>query len=167
MMGAVNRARAVLTALLVASALSLVGCSGDDPEPKFAPPSSEPPESPSTTAAAAPEESFVRSYFDAIGHATQSGDTSKFMQLSAQGCDNCSILASNIEGGYADGGRVEGASWTVEDIVEAGETHGGTIWNVDVRTARERWYDADGDLKKIVKPSVQKFAVLVASDGGH
>src|SRR3954447_351247 len=101
MMGAVNRARAVLTALLVASALSLVGCSGDDPEPKFAPPSSAPPESPSTTAASAsasdlgPEET-VEAWVAARNSALQNGDLAAVRALTSSSCSSCNGILDPV-----------------------------------------------------------------------
>jgi hypothetical protein len=124
-MGAVNRARAVLTALVLSSALALSGCSGDDPEPKFAPPSSEPPESPSTTAASGPSEpempeaakgtdaaaaeAFVKFYWAMVNYAQETGDVDGLRRLS-RNCQNCDAGAKSIEDTYAADGVIGGGA---------------------------------------------------------
>jgi hypothetical protein len=161
MIGVVSRTRAALTAAVVLSALALGGCSDDEPEPKFTPPSTTAPAEASPDGA-----SFVRSYFELIGRATKTGETSTFLASTSEGCDNCMLLAKNIERGFAAGSYVEGADWSVDDVSAVGETSGGTVWNVNVATARERWYDANGNLIRTVRPSNQHFAVIVETSQG-
>jgi uncharacterized protein DUF6318 len=115
MIGAVNRARAVLTALVLASALTLAGCTDDDPEPKFSPPSSEPPESPSTTAAVlelGPEET-VRAWIEARNAAMETGDLSSVHALTADDCTSCDGILDPIADVYRDGGHFETDGWAV------------------------------------------------------
>ena len=173
MIAVVTRTRTVITALTVVSVLALGACSGDDPEPKFAPtPSTSAPTSEPTDVTTSPsvvkdeEAEFVTSYFELIGEATTDGDTAEFVEMSSPACANCQTLARNIDRAFRGGGYVEGASWVVAKSVKAGERSGGNEWNVDVTTARERWYDANGELVKIVKPSTQKFGIIVTADDG-
>lgn len=115
MIEAVNRARAVLTAFLLASALGLAGCTDDDPEPRFAPPSSAPPASPSTSAASGregPKESFA-SWVEARNDALRSGDTSLVRAFSSPACKACQDAIEPIDQVHAEGGRFETDGWTV------------------------------------------------------
>jgi hypothetical protein len=105
----------------------LVGCSGDDPEPKFAPPSSEPPESPSTTAAAAsagPAE-VLRDWVAARNRAMHTGDVSDVAALSAPNCRSCQDAIDPIKQVHAAGGWFHTPGWTVVSarIKSEGETH--------------------------------------------
>ncbi|MBA2953382.1 hypothetical protein HZF07_06625 [Nocardioides sp. CGMCC 1.13656] len=118
-----NRARAVLTALVLVSALGLAGCTDDDPEPKFAPPSSEPPESQSTTGAsdptppempqaakgtdAAAAEAFVKFYWETVNFAQATGDVEDLSRLSTK-CVNCDNGIEFIKSVYSDGGTIDG-----------------------------------------------------------
>jgi hypothetical protein len=149
--------------------LALGACSDDDPEPKFAPtPSTSAPTEVTTspTTAADEETEFVASYFKSIGEATTNGDTTAFVGVSSPDCTNCQTLARNIDRAFKGGSHVEGALWVIAKSVRAGKRPEGNVWNVDVTTARERWYDGSGELIKIVKPSTQKFGIIVAVDGG-
>ena len=115
MIGDVSRTRAALTALLLIPALLLAGCSDDDPEPKFAPPSSEAPTSPSTSAAAAlsPEDT-VRAWVDAQNEALRTGDTSDMDALGTPDCRGCSDFSQPIRRVIADGGRYIGGEWSID-----------------------------------------------------
>jgi hypothetical protein len=173
MMAGVTGTRAVIAAVGVALVLGVAACSGSDPEPRIAPPSSSAPSSPSTSPAASSspantandQEAFVRGYFESIGRATQSGDPSEFLAMSADSCGNCHVLAQNIEKAYGGRRYVEGADWAITRTFRAGERPEGEVWNVDVKTAKERWYDGSGDLVKIVDASTQHFGVIVSVDG--
>ena len=131
MIGAVNRARAVLTALLLTSALGLAGCSDDDPEPAPAPPSSEP-ASPSTTAASGPTppempdaakgtdaaaaEAFVRFYWDTVNYAQETGDLTGLQSLSSEACDACRGGLRYLEDVFDRNGTIEGGDNSVSNI---------------------------------------------------
>ena len=133
MIGAVNRARAVLTALLLTSALGLAGCSDDDPEPAPAPPSSEP-ASPSTTAASGPTppempdaakartdkgaEAFVRYWLEVVNHAQATGETQVLEAMSESTCAGCRGIAEAVTEAYKGGGHIEGGELMVGRLRE-------------------------------------------------
>jgi len=105
---------------VVAFALLVSGCGGDDPLPTEPPPS---PSSTSTTRAApelpdaAMEDSkegavaFVRHYVDLINYAQETGDTAALAAASAEQCDECTRVASAISKLYSAGGHIEGGLW--------------------------------------------------------
>lgn len=102
-----------LLALLV-----LAGCSGDDPEPKFAPtPTSSPtqasPSEPSATPERRSPEQTVRAWVEARNEALQDGDTTAVEALSAKDCETCQNQIDPIRQLYADGGHFETDGWTV------------------------------------------------------
>jgi hypothetical protein len=119
----VTGTRAVITACSLLSVLALGACSGDDPEPRFAPPSSSAPASPSTTAAsdpvpptmpaevnrtdAAAAEAFVRFYFEAVNYAQGSGDVSGLGPLAVK-CRGCDAGVRSVTETYDDGGVIRG-----------------------------------------------------------
>lgn len=107
---------------------------------------------------------FITDYFAAVGDSTTSGDTRGFLRMSSPKCQNCRTLAHNVEAAYRDGGRIEGGDWTVSNVRRVSDIELGTVWNVDVETARERWYDRDDHLVKIVRASTERFAVIVSHE---
>jgi uncharacterized protein DUF6318 len=118
MIGGVSRTRAVFTASLVLSALAFAGCSDSDPEPKFAPPSSSAPTSPSTSSSSAapalgPEDT-VRAWVDAQNRALVTGDTSDMEALAAPDCRGCTDFSEPIRQVIADGGKYIGGAWAVD-----------------------------------------------------
>ena len=153
---------------VVVPLLVLDGCSGD-PEPKLAPSESSSPTGSSSSSAADSNPGatarFINDYFDAVGTSTATGDTREFVGMSSPKCRNCRTLAHNIEAPYENGGRVEGSNWEVADLRRTSASEFGSVWNVDVRTTRERWYDGDDHLIKIIRASTQRFAVIVAGEG--
>lgn len=115
MIASVTRTRTVLTALTCTSVLALGACSGDDPEPKFAPtPTPTAPTSPSPTDEAMSPEDTVRAWVDAQNHALRTGDTGAMKSLSADGCRGCDDFTNPIEQVYRDGGHFSTDGWTVE-----------------------------------------------------
>lgn len=122
MIDGVSRTRAVLTAAVLLSALALGGCSDDEPEPKFAPPSKAP-TSPSTTAASGPieptmptaakrhdaaaAEAFVKHYWAMANYAQATGDVSGLEDLSLR-CTNCDHSIASVQQVYQGGGTIRG-----------------------------------------------------------
>jgi hypothetical protein len=165
----VNRSRSAIVLLTVAL-VPLAGACSEDPKPKFAPPQSSSPTgspSPSTRDHAEPGGTtarFINDYFAAVGDSTTTGDTSAFVRMSSPRCQNCQTLAHNVEAAYKGGGHIEGGDWTVSNLRRVSDIEVGTIWNVDVETSRERWYDGDDRLIKIVRASTERFAVVVSQD---
>jgi Family of unknown function (DUF6318) len=133
----VIRTRTVVTTLTALTVLALGACSGDDPKPKVAPPSSSAPTSPSTSAASgdvaptmpegatAPDrtgaERFVEYWFEALSYAMVTGDTALVDEGSAPACDSCAALGKQIAKLYEHGGRVETDGWAVEASTVNGE----------------------------------------------
>jgi hypothetical protein len=117
MIGVVSRTRAVLTAVALLSALALSGCTDDDPEPKFAPPSSEAPTSPSSAstsaAAALSPEDTVRAWVEARNDALSSGDVGSVQALSVAECTTCEDSLDPIRQVHEDGGSFQTAGWRV------------------------------------------------------
>ncbi|WP_028636087.1 DUF6318 family protein [Nocardioides sp. URHA0032] len=115
--------RAVIAAVGVALALGVSACSGGDPEPRVAPPSTSPPTSPSTTPAsdtvpptmppeargtdAASAEAFVKFYFDTVNYAQSTGDVNALNHLAAR-CGGCDAGVQSIERTYDEGGSIKG-----------------------------------------------------------
>jgi uncharacterized protein DUF6318 len=165
----VNRSRSAIVVAAVALVLLVGACSGE-PKPKFAPPeSSSPTGSPSRSTPDHVESGdttarFINDYFAAVGDSTTTGDTSAFVRMSSPSCQNCQTLAHNVEAAYEGGGHIEGGDWTVSNLRRVSDIEMGTIWNVDVETSRERWYDGDDHLIKIVRASTERFAVIVSQD---
>jgi hypothetical protein len=120
----VTGTRAVITACSLLSVLALGACSGGDPEPRFAPSSSSPPTSPSTTAAsdpvpptmpaeakgtdAAAAEAFVRFYWEMVNYAQATGDLRDLRVISSMHCVACRGGIGGIEQVVARGGRISG-----------------------------------------------------------
>jgi hypothetical protein len=107
---------------------------------------------------------FISDYFAAVGDSTTSGDTRPFVRMSSPKCQNCRTLAHNVEAAYRGGGHIEGGDWKVSNVRRVSDIGVGTVWNVDVETSRERWYDGDDRLVKIVRASTERFAVIVSED---
>jgi hypothetical protein len=166
MIGAVSRTRAVVTALSVIPVLLVAGCTDDDPKPKLEPP-------PETQSSRVPEgndprseqAAFVTAYFGTISDALSTGDPAPFLAMSSSSCVNCQTLADNVLTAYADGGHVEGGSWTARTPTFEQSDSLGDVWNVDVQTSRERWIGSDGQLVKTVRPSLQHFGVALEPAG--
>jgi hypothetical protein len=115
MIGSVTRTRAVIPALVLPLALALGACSGDDPEPRFAPPSTTAPSAPETTPVAevmGPVETFS-AWIDARNEALRTGDTSGVEALSAPACQSCQHAIDPIRQVYANGGHFDTKGWVV------------------------------------------------------
>ncbi|WP_395658270.1 DUF6318 family protein [Nocardioides sp.] len=95
--------------------LGVTACSGSDPEPHVAAPSSSAPSSPSTSPAAADlgPEATVAAWIAAQNEALKSGDTSRIRELSREPCEACEQFIDPIERVYAEGGRFETEGWVL------------------------------------------------------
>lgn len=166
MIEAVNRARAVLTAFLLASALGLAGCT-DDPEPRFAPPSSAPPASPSTSAASGPTapempeaakgtdaaaaEAFVKYYWEVVNYAEQSRDLSELRRISSDRCVACQAGIDYLERVFAQDAVISGGINRVlgpRTVFVAGERGRDAVVEFELRSTRQHiaYPDADDDV---------------------
>jgi len=159
--------RTALALSLAGSLLALGACSDDDPRPKIAPPeSSSPTASASTSQTAEPnsmaaQEAALRRYFRAISEATGSGDSSDFVAASSESCANCQVLARNIEAAYSHGGRIESDPWRVTSVHFNRKAPLGMIWNVRLITPRERWYNKQNQVVKVVRPASLRIGLAL------
>ena len=152
-----------LAALAVVAVL-VAGCT-DDPEPKIADPTSTPSSSaaspsPTTSEVADPEQAyrdFIDSYVAAISESLSTGDPSAWLAMSDPGCAGCAGIAEKLAQAYADGGRIEGGSWSAGNVERVASSASGQVWRVAVRSQRETWIGPDGEISQIVDPGVTKF----------
>ncbi len=107
----------------------------------------------------------MRNYFASISAARATGDPSEFIAASAQDCANCLVLANNIKAAYAKEGRIESDEWRIESARFQRKAPLGMIWNVEIYSPRERWYDADDNLVKIVRADSLAIALALVLDG--
>ncbi len=86
------------------------------------------------------------------------------MSLSDENCQSCKALQQNLHSAYLGGGHIEGGKWEVTSSEFVRESKRvGAIWNVDVATQRERWFNGDGDQVKTVVAGVQHLGVAIQS----
>ena len=144
---------AAATALLVP--LALAGCAEDDPQPKLPSASAT---SPTTTASATPDapveptlppeaqgkdeaaaEAFVRYFYDLINYAQVTGDVRAIKRVSFPSCDACANGAKFVHDIYAEGGFIDGASYTVSEVLVdlVTNSRGVQTFNATVRTAND------------------------------
>jgi len=168
MIGAVNRARAVFTALVLASALGLAGCTGDDPEPRFSPPSSEPPESPSTSAASGDlgPEATVLEWVEARNAAMHDGDLAPVRALTAEECTSCDGILDPIAAVYADGGHFETKGWSVAASRVKKKTHSTATVSTGLEFAGGRTIPKAGH-DPVVYESEKHIVVFRLRDSGE
>lgn len=111
-------------ALVAALTLGVSGC-GDDPKPRFADPTSDPPrsstaaavtDSPTSTATAQPKpesaKAFIRRFGDLERDMQNSGDSQAYRAVSA-GCEGCDNLADLVDRYYSAGGSISWEGWKV------------------------------------------------------
>ena len=110
--------------------LGVTACSGSDPEPHVAAPSSSAPSSPSTSPApgttaptmpaaargtdAAAAEAFIDFWFEALSYGMSTGNTSVVREVSDADCRSCQALIDQIKTLYSKGGKVQTDGWAVE-----------------------------------------------------
>ena len=118
--------RAVIAAL--ALLLGLSACSGEDPEPRVAPPSPTEPSTTGTAAETPPEmpeaakgtdaaaaEAFVKFYWATVNYAQATGNTDALRAL-GDNCVNCDNSVDFIEEVYGGGGHIRGGQGTPTDV---------------------------------------------------
>ncbi len=131
--------RTVITAMSVLSVLALGACSGGDPGPKLAPPSSSPsssaPSSPSTTAVSGPieptmpaaargtdaaaAEAFVKFYWEMVNYAQATGDVEGLRGLTNASCQPCSAGLRALEKLGAQHAQINGGVYRLSDVSSA------------------------------------------------
>jgi hypothetical protein len=159
-----------LAAVVACIALSLSACSGD-PEPVIVAPTPTP--SASETPSAEPSETvepltpreqeraLIEAWVAAFSESISTGDPEPWLALSDPRCQNCQVFAQNLRSAYANGGRIEGGSWTLERARFRQNSESGAVWDFDVRQSEERWLDGDGRLVKRVPAGVNPFAAAI------
>ena len=102
-----------------------------------------PAEASGTSPAAA--KAFVRHYFEQINYAALTGDTAPLRALSADDCESCDAIASNVERIYGDGGHMETDGWnlTVVSPVPA-RSRARPAFDLGVRQSPEQVYETEG-----------------------
>ncbi|ABL83551.1 hypothetical protein Noca_4054 [Nocardioides sp. JS614] len=184
MIVAVTRSRTVIAALCVVSVLALGACSGDDPEPRFAPPSSSAPSSPSTTAVSGPveptmpaaargsdaaaAEAFVRFYWEMVNYAQATGDVEGLRSLGAEGCNACDGGVQFIRDVVKRSGEVVGGENSISHVRSAFFDDGRriTVWCDLANTKQIVDFPGKSDDEIYVAGSVKLQSVLRLDDGG-
>jgi hypothetical protein len=167
----VNRCRLAIAVGLAVPTVVLGGCSNES-DPESAPSrSAADSDGPSALQSVVPSRDeqvgFLRTYFRKVSVALSTGDPSGFLALSSPDCGSCTVIARSVVHAYDDGGSITGGRWRVASPTYAGKSSLGRVWDIDVVTAREHWYDGDGNLVNIVRQSTQRVAIaLESADGG-
>jgi len=185
MIVAVTRSRTVIAALCVVSVLALGDCSGADPEPRFAPPSTSAPTSPSTTAVSGPveptmpaaakgtdaaaAEAFVRFYWEMVNYAQATGDLDGLQSLADASCAACREGTSYLERVFSDGGEISGGAATVRVrttgfVKDQGRSNAVVVF--DVSSTRQR-VDYPGDRRDESYPGgVTRLSAILIPHAG-
>ena len=77
-----------------------------------------PTEAKGTSEAAA--KAFVRHYVDTVNYAMRTGVTADLDRLAAPSCSTCRAIVDRIDEVYSEGGRLEGAGWTIISLRRVG-----------------------------------------------
>ncbi|MBI2244131.1 MAG: hypothetical protein HYU55_09390 [Nocardioides sp.] len=184
MIVAVTRSRTVVAALCVVSVLALGACSGDDPQPRFAPPSSSAPTSPSTTAVSGPveptmpaaaqgtdaaaAEAFVRFYGEMVNYAQATGDLDGLESMTDQSCTACKGGLAALQRIFARDGRVVGGVNSLSRL-RSGHLQGDerlTVW-FDLSTTKQL-INYPGDRKdEVYRVATAKLMTVLRRDKGQ
>ncbi|WP_395696242.1 DUF6318 family protein [Nocardioides sp.] len=143
----------VVIAVVGALVLGVTACSGSDPEPRVAPPSStstSPTTSPSPSAPtmpaaargtdAASAEAFVRFYWEMVNYAQATGDVAG-LRLLGDKCIGCDAAIKFIQSSYEGGGRIIGgvgrpAKFQTVFVTEQGKRWASTEYRVKTTSQR-------------------------------
>ncbi len=136
----VYRSRTAFAAGLLGPLLVLGGCSGEDPQPKIAPPESSAPTSASATPSgpveptmpaaakqhnAAGAEAFVAYYWELVNYAQATGELAKLKSLGSGACQACAGGVAGLRTVFANGGTIQGGDASLSNVsssvVQAGE----------------------------------------------
>ncbi|GAA4697285.1 hypothetical protein [Nocardioides nanhaiensis] len=163
-------ARRRLATVATLAVVTLVGGCSDEPEPRFAEPSESvtssdaPTTADSNVPARAGESEFIENYFALMSTSFATGDPQSWLDQSGNSCQNCRTIADNVRAAYADGGRVEGAEYVVENATFIENSPIGAVWRVDIRSAQQRWLDSSGAVTKIVEAGELTYEIAVQRD---
>jgi hypothetical protein len=145
----VRRSRTAFALGVVGPLLVLGGCSGDDPEPKFAPTETTSPSESGSPSATVTEVALgpvatVRAWVEAQNEAMASGDTTSVRALSAEPCPACDGLIDPIEKVYAAGGYFKTKGWHVNTAKQARSGGSSALVNAAVTIAGGKTVNAAG-----------------------
>jgi len=166
------------------SVLALGACSGDDPEPELAPPSSSAPSSPSTTAVSGPieptmpaaargtdaaaAEAFVKFYWEMVNYAQATGDVEGLRGLTDESCTACGGGLDALQKIFRQDGRVTGGINSLSKI-HVGRLQNDdrvTVW-FELSTTRQL-IDYPGNRRdEIYRPAKVTLMTVLRRDGGQ
>ncbi len=165
--------RIPLLALLLAVALT--ACT-DEPEPKFADPttSSAPttsarPSEPTETSSPPPRkespQDFIRRFQRASFEMQNSGDSSIYRSLSSN-CESCDALAGRVDDIYEAGGRIQIDRSSVRAMRVTARVDGVVILEYELHVSPTIITDSSGTVTKRFTGGVSKFQVNVRRESG-
>lgn len=154
----------LLAFALLAITLSLGACSPDDPPP--AAPTSAPTTAANPDATLAPmpdvatEDShsgvtqFLKYYLDVLSFASETGNVTELVRLSAASCDACTSYVAAIEDIYRSGGSITGGdrSFKEAEIRYAGQ-NSESFATATIHVGRSEQRGASGTIEKRTKSS--------------
>ena len=178
MIAPVTGSRAVIAA--VALLLGLSACSGEDPEPRVAPPSPTAPSTTGTSAETPPEmpeaakgtdaasaEAFVKFYQVAVNYAQETGDVEGLQELGLN-CRGCDAGIDFIVDVYENEGTISGGDGRITDVDVGfiGEQHERAIVDCVVITTRQD-VDLPGTERDTVYPSGRQPLRFILDPSGE
>lgn len=165
------RTRLLATALATLLVVALAGCSGDDPKPRYADPSSTPPSSPSSTPPSTPPtttppdepesaKDFLRRWQDEAFDMQTSGDTTAYRAMTRR-CADCDAYADQVDSIYKGGGAITAGPSKVKRIHKVGEVDMTLIYEFDVIAGSTQIRDAGGAVVQRLPGGLGRFQVNV------
>jgi hypothetical protein len=124
-----------------------------------------PPEAKGTSKAAA--KAFVRHWIDVLNYAGATGDVAELEQLSLSSCESCSGIVKRIVDTYSDGGRIDGAGWSVL-VIEAvpGQARRRPVLQVGVRLSPQTVWAGEGQERHHYRGGKQPMLFRLARKSG-
>jgi hypothetical protein len=90
---------------------------------------------------------FARYYFRVVNYSALSGHTMILRKLSSPKCASCRVIARNIEGIYARGGRVTRESWRLRTVTVLATRRMDIVLSLGAFLGREVIVHGDGSRK--------------------
>jgi hypothetical protein len=86
---------------------------------------------------------FVRHYVELINYAMRTGRTKPLRPMRAAGCRTCTAIESRILAVYRNGGRLEGAGWSVLGLsIVRGTPQAHTLVSAGISIAEQSLYES-------------------------
>lgn len=111
-------------------------------------------------------EQVARAMVRGVGDALNTGDPDEFLKYSTDKCDNCLVVADNVEQAYLDGGSAETEGWRVKSLRVDQRNENVVYMAGSIASGKECYFRADGTLYKRGKASTIKYQFRVAKIGG-